>query len=222
MGRLRKSLLELASRVRGRPGDWARRFDAWDTSIRGRTAATWGILRTRQGMTVSALALALLAFVAIDYATFPPPLPGYAHVRAAWRPSEAWLYDRNGVLIDSARVNFAARRLAWTPLPQVSPVTRDTIVGVEDRRFFHHGGVDRMAASAARSLGLEVVAVPVSAEDRRRSTGRNAPILRTLRLLDEHPDLELALVWWDGTSPGTRFTLAEAARRKIPVELYQA
>ena len=63
------------------------------------------------------------------------------------------------------------------------------------------GGVDRMADSAARSLGLEVVAVPISDEDRRRSTGRNAPILRTLRLLHEHPDLERALVWWDGSSP---------------------
>ena len=83
------------------------------------------------------------------------------------------------------------------------------------------GGVDEMADQAARSLGLTVVAVPVSAEDRRRSTGRNAPILRTLRLLDEHPDLELALVWWDGESPGTRFTLAEAARRGVPVELYK-
>ena len=63
------------------------------------------------------------------------------------------------------------------------------------------GGVDEMAASAARSLGLAVVAVPISREDRSRARGRNAPILRTLRLLHEHPDLERALVWWDGSSP---------------------
>ena len=34
-------------------------------------------------------------------------MPDYAQVRAAWQPSEAWLYDRNGVLIDSSRVDFA-------------------------------------------------------------------------------------------------------------------
>ena len=128
MGRLRKSLLELASRVRGRPGDWARRFDAWDTSIRGRTAATWGILRTRQGMTVSALALALIAFVAIDYATLPPPLPGYAQVRAAWRPSEAWLYDRDGVLI-------RCRVIDGKPYPVSSVAEMEILPGVREALF---------------------------------------------------------------------------------------
>ena len=63
------------------------------------------------------------------------------------------------------------------------------------------GGVDLMADSAAESLGLTVIAVPISRDDRRRARGRNAPILRTLRLLHEHPDLERALVWWDGSSP---------------------
>ncbi len=72
-------------------------------------------------------------------------------VRAAWHPSEAWLYDRDGNLIDSARVDFAARRLGWTPLASVSPVTRDTLVAAEDRRFFGHGGVDLLAlAGVAR------------------------------------------------------------------------
>ncbi len=105
----------------------------------------WVSLKTRTEAMTSALVVALLAFITLDYATLPPPLPPYAHVRTAWRPSEAWLYDRNGALIDSARVDFQARRLAWTPLDHVSQVTRDTIVGVEDRRFFSHGGVDWLA-----------------------------------------------------------------------------
>ena len=99
------------------------------------------------------LALALL-FTTLDWLTFPPPLPSYAAVRAAWRPSEAWLYDRHGVLIDSARVDFAARRLAWTPLDRISPAVRDTVVAAEDRRFWRHGGVDWLAVGgAARDRG---------------------------------------------------------------------
>ncbi len=93
---------------------------------------------------------ALLCTVAsLDYATRPPPLPSFAAVRAAWRPSEAWLYDRHGVLIDSARVNFAARRLAWTPLDRVSSAAREVLVAAEDLRFWSHGGVDWIALAAA-------------------------------------------------------------------------
>ena len=111
----------------------------------------WDAVTSKRGLTLSALVLAIVTFGIVDYATLPPPLPAYAHVRSAWHPSEAWLYDRNGALIDSARVDFTARRLGWTPLDHVSPVTRDTIVGVEDKRFFSHGGVDWLAlAGVAR------------------------------------------------------------------------
>lgn len=113
-----------------------------------RAAATvW----SRAGLAWSAAGLVLLAIGLADYATLPPPLPGYAQVRARWQPSEAWLYDRDGVLIDSARVDFAVRRLAWTPLDRVSQAARETIVRAEDRRFFAHGGVDWLAlAGVAR------------------------------------------------------------------------
>ena len=83
-------------------------------------------------------ALALVGVVAVtggalDYVTRPPPLPDYAAVRSRWHPSEAWLYDRHGTLIDSARVDFAVRRLAWTPLAAIcllytSPSPRDGLL----------------------------------------------------------------------------------------------
>ena len=95
------------------------------------------------------VAVIAIAFGALDYATRPPPLPDYAQVRARWHPSEAWLYDRHGVLIDSARVDFAARRLAWTPLDTVSVAARAVVVHAEDRRFFDHGGVDWLALGGA-------------------------------------------------------------------------
>ena len=96
---------------------------------------------------LTAILVTLLALAALS--TAPPPLPGYAQVRAAWSPSESWLYDRHGVLIDSARVDFARRRLAWTPLDQISPVTRATLVQAEDHRFAAHGGVDWLALAAS-------------------------------------------------------------------------
>ena len=77
-------------------------------------------------------------------------------MRAEWRPSEAWLYDRNGVLIDSARVDFAARRLAWTPIGQVSEAARGAIVAAEDRRFFRHGGIDWLALASSSEFQSEI------------------------------------------------------------------
>ena len=66
----------------------------------------------------------MVAFLTLDFLTMPRPMPDYASVRAAWQPSEAWLYDRNGVLIDSSRVDFARRRLGWTPLDKIAAISR--------------------------------------------------------------------------------------------------
>lgn len=99
-------------------------------------------------LALTALILATIAHLA----TRPPPMPTYAAVRADWQPSEAWLYDRDGQLLDSERVNFERRRLAWVPLNAISPAVRKAVVQSEDRRFWSHGGVDWLAvASAIRS-----------------------------------------------------------------------
>ena len=112
----------------------------------------------KQRAALAGLLVLILVAVGCDWATFPPPLPGYAQVRAAWEPSEAWLYDRHGVLIDSARVNFAARRLAWVPLDQIAPVVPATVVAAEDARFRRHGGVDWLAVLGA--MGSRVKGEP--------------------------------------------------------------
>ena len=122
---------------------WARRFDA-DWANRA-----WARILSRQGLAVGAIAGAVIGYAAIDYATLPPPIPEFASVAHDWRPSEAWLYDRHGRLIDSSRVNFAARRLAWTPLSKVAPVMVDTLIAAEDRRFYWHDGVDWLALGGA-------------------------------------------------------------------------
>nr|WP_089219452.1 penicillin-binding protein 1C [Sphingomonas laterariae] len=81
--------------------------------------------------------------------TLPPAMPSFAAAREAYRPSEAWLKDRNGRLLDAERVDFHARRLAWTELSAVAPAVRDTVVAAEDRRFAHHDGVDWWALAGS-------------------------------------------------------------------------
>jgi len=112
------------------------------------SATGWRWL-TPARLAIAALVMLLAGIAGLDLATRPPPMPDYAQVRRGWQPSEAWLYDRHGVLIDSSRVNFAARRLAWTPIARIAPVTRATIVAAEDKRFEAHGGVDWLALGGA-------------------------------------------------------------------------
>jgi len=110
--------------------------------------------RPRRGPHVLAWAAlaALVLVTAAHLATRPPAMPAFDQVRADWRPSEAWLYDRDGQLLDSERVNFERRRLAWVPLNQINPAVRAAVVQSEDRRFWSHGGVDWLAiASAVRA-----------------------------------------------------------------------
>ena len=129
------------------------RVDAWARGLPGRV---WRFVRGLSWGQWGAAGVAVLVLlgVAADFATRPPPLPAHAAVRAGFRPSEAWLYDRHGQLIDSSRVDFAARRLAWTPLDRIAAAVPDTIVAAEDRRFRDHGGVDWLAV--AGSLGARI------------------------------------------------------------------
>jgi penicillin-binding protein 1C len=113
------------------------------------------VTRPRRPWAVASILAVAVLVGALDWLTRPPPLPSFAQVRSRWQPSESWLYDRHGVLLDSSRVDFAARRLAWTPLGEVSPVTRATIVAAEDRRFADHGGVDWLALAGAARDRLE-------------------------------------------------------------------
>ncbi len=107
---------------------------------------------------------------ALWLATVPPLMPPYATIVAAWKPSESWLYDRNGRLIDSQRVNFAARRLEWVRLADMSPALPEMVIAAEDKRFRAHGGVDWVALAGAvrarfdgsRSRGASTISMQVA------------------------------------------------------------
>lgn len=82
------------------------------------------------------------------------------------------------------------------------------------------GGADELADAYGRALGHDMIPVPINDTDRRRAgKTRRAPILRNLRMLDEHPDIEVVLAFWDGESPGTRHMIDEAENRGIRVEI---
>jgi penicillin-binding protein 1C len=89
-------------------------------------------------------ALALFAVCAAAHA-----LPSFADVKAAHRPSDLTLVDRHGTPIQTVRVDKAVRRLAWTPLAEMSPALLTAIVLSEDRRFWEHDGVDWQAAATS-------------------------------------------------------------------------
>lgn len=131
-------------------------LDRGEAAARAVLRGEWRLPRITRGRAVVAGFVALLGGYAVyDYWTLPPALPSYAQVRQDWRASEAWLYDRNGRLIDSARVDFAVRRLAWTELDKVAPVAVETLVHAEDRRFRSHWGIDWLALAGSIRDRLE-------------------------------------------------------------------
>jgi penicillin-binding protein 1C len=81
-------------------------------------------------------------------------LPDYRSQRAAWRPSQSWLLDRNGEPLQAQRADFALQRDEWVPLGAMSPALLAAVVRVEDRRFRSHDGVDVRALAAAAWQGL--------------------------------------------------------------------
>lgn len=76
-------------------------------------------------------------------------VPTFAEVQQGFRSSDAFLFDRDGVLIHQLRMNPKERKLSWVKLEDVSPALRNALIASEDKRFYQHGGVDWSAAAAA-------------------------------------------------------------------------
>ena len=90
---------------------------------------------------------ALLLATASAASTSVHALPTFAEVRAAHRPSDIVLTDRDGTPIQTLRVDKQQRRLAWVPLDRMSPALLHALVLSEDRRFYEHSGVDWSAVA---------------------------------------------------------------------------
>jgi penicillin-binding protein 1C len=100
---------------------------------------------------IGAGALAAAPLLALGVLVLWPAadVPEFAAVQAHWTPSEAYLIDRHGELLDETRVNFGVRRFEWVPLDAISPAFVTAVVDGEDRRFWNHSGVDWAGAVSA-------------------------------------------------------------------------
>ena len=90
---------------------------------------------------VAALALLLASQPALA-------LPSFGEVRAAHKPSDAWLLARDGTPLATLRLDRSVRRLPWVKLRDISPALRRAVLISEDKRFLEHAGVDWQAAAA--------------------------------------------------------------------------
>lgn len=75
--------------------------------------------------------------------------PGFAEVRAAWRPSDVIVLDRHGTPLQRVRQDKRALRLDWLRLADTSAPLRYALLLSEDRRFYQHSGVDWSGVAAA-------------------------------------------------------------------------
>lgn len=122
---------------------------------------------------VAALALLLASLPALA-------LPSFGEVRAAHKPSDAWLLARDGTPLATLRLDQSVRRLPWVKLGDISPALRRAVLTSEDKRFLDHAGVDWQAAVAgawgnlwnqktrgASTLSMQLVGL-LDAETRRK------------------------------------------------------
>jgi penicillin-binding protein 1C len=85
---------------------------------------------------------------------FGSRVPSFAAVRSAYSPSEAYLVDRHGELLQSARINLGVRRFQWVALADISAALPAAIIEAEDKRFYEHHGVDWRAVLFAPQSNL--------------------------------------------------------------------
>ena len=76
-------------------------------------------------------------------------LPTFNAVKAQFHPSDAWLLDRHGELLQTVRLDETVRRLPWVALGALSPAMQEALIESEDKRFYEHRGVDWEAVLGA-------------------------------------------------------------------------
>lgn len=77
------------------------------------------------------------------------PVPTFEQVKATTSSSEAILLDRHGEVLQRMRLDRQRRMLEWVPLNAISPTMQQAILVAEDKRFYHHLGIDLLAAGSA-------------------------------------------------------------------------
>lgn len=101
----------------------------------------------RRAWLIASLGGAALLWLAVG--TDRPAVPSFQAVRAATRPSDVRLLDRNREVLQELRTDVTRRRLGWIRLAEISPALQAAVITSEDRRFYRHGGVDGTALATA-------------------------------------------------------------------------
>ena len=101
------------------------------------------------------LLLAVLFFLLLSGQALA--VPSFEEVRRGYLKSDSLLLDRHGEVIHELRVNPGGRRLDWTALQDVSPAVLEAVIRAEDRRFYHHSGIDYLAMTGALLRGMRSV-----------------------------------------------------------------
>jgi penicillin-binding protein 1C len=81
-------------------------------------------------------------------------VPSFEEVRTSYRKSDSLLLDRHGEVIHELRTDPDGRRLDWVALQDISPAIQEAVLQAEDRRFYHHAGVDYLAMTGALLRGV--------------------------------------------------------------------
>ncbi len=73
----------------------------------------------------------------------------YQNVKESYPQSDLVLLDRNGKQLTRFRKNTQFRNRPWLNLQEASPTFIQALVQTEDKRFYHHHGVDFFALAKA-------------------------------------------------------------------------
>ena len=163
--------------------------------------AAWN--RVRRSTAIAA-GLGLCVPAAIIASTFwPVTPPEFAQVKSDYTPSDAYLLDRHGALIDSERLDFEVRRLEWLELADVSPALTAAIIDGEDREFWQHRGVNWTHVLGAlrdemvlhRRRGASTITMQVASLLQRRPRQGNAIQLLSRKLAQARLAVSLERHW---------------------------
>jgi len=98
-------------------------------------------VKFRSSIVIGVAIATLIALVGVLLA-WPERAPKFEDVRAKFTPSDAFLLDRHGEVIDTVRIDMDVRRFEWQPLSAVSPAFVSAVIRGEDARFYQHSGID--------------------------------------------------------------------------------
>ncbi|MBM0104770.1 penicillin-binding protein 1C [Steroidobacter sp. S1-65] len=141
-------------------------------------------MKSRRVIIVGAVA-ALIALCGVVI-LWPERAPSFEDVRAQFTPSDAFLLDRNGEVIDAVRIDMKVRRYEWQPLSAVSPAFVSAVIRGEDARFYEHDGIDwRSVLGAMRDRYL-----------RGKQRGASTITMQVASLLRDTPRLRSGLQAW--------------------------